>query len=349
MKTLKKGINLGGWFSQWVVPVQKNGLERSEHYRTFITIDDIIRIADWGFDHVRLPFDYDLFEHDDKPYLYEEEGLKWLDQAVDWCLSRGLSVVLDFHRAPGQDYDREKPNMLLHDREHWLRYVAVWRMLAKRFASYGEKVIFELLNEIVDPSQYLYKALIRDGLAAIRESDKQRWVIVGGNLFNSIDSLKELELLEDPYIMYNFHYYEPVVFTHQKAYFCEDLSIYNQEIHYPGDFPELQQFLNSYPEHADKNHMYVWEHNTKNYMEKRLQAAVRFHQYTGRPLYCGEFGVIDTAPVDSACRWLSDFTRLLDSYGIPHAYWSYKDMDYGLVNIRGEVIGEKQLEAIIGG
>ena len=45
----KNGVNLGGWLSQC-------GYEK-EHIAGFITEADIDRIASWGCDHVRLPFD----------------------------------------------------------------------------------------------------------------------------------------------------------------------------------------------------------------------------------------------------------------------------------------------------
>jgi aryl-phospho-beta-D-glucosidase BglC (GH1 family) len=48
------GINLGGWFSQCE--------HTKEHYDSFIGKEDIARISKWGFDHLRLPVDYDLVE-----------------------------------------------------------------------------------------------------------------------------------------------------------------------------------------------------------------------------------------------------------------------------------------------
>ena len=50
MLTLKKGINLGGWLSQCNYTL--------ERYETFITEKDFQQIANWKFDHVRIPFDY---------------------------------------------------------------------------------------------------------------------------------------------------------------------------------------------------------------------------------------------------------------------------------------------------
>ncbi|WP_223110527.1 hypothetical protein [Paenibacillus sinensis] len=71
-------------------------------------------------------------------------------------------------------------------------------------------------------------------------------------------------------------------------------------------------------------------------------------KYTGRQLYCGEFGVIDTAPADSAVRWVKDVVELLDAYGIGHAYWNYKEMDFGLVDRHGNVANEELVGALFG-
>ena len=61
MKTwngFEKGINLGGWLSQW-------DLTDREHLETFITEQDIQDIRAMGADHVRLPVDYSLIEEED--------------------------------------------------------------------------------------------------------------------------------------------------------------------------------------------------------------------------------------------------------------------------------------------
>ena len=58
--SLKIGINLGGWISQY--PAYDH-----RHFKAFITANDIKRIAGWGMDHVRLPVDYPLLEDDARP------------------------------------------------------------------------------------------------------------------------------------------------------------------------------------------------------------------------------------------------------------------------------------------
>ena len=68
-KGYRNGVDLGGWLSQC-------GYEK-EHIESFITEADIARIASWGCDHVRLPFDYNIILDDSGNVL--ESGLKLLE------------------------------------------------------------------------------------------------------------------------------------------------------------------------------------------------------------------------------------------------------------------------------
>jgi len=78
MVSFKAGINLGGWISQYQV-------FSKEHFDTFITEKDIETIAEAGFDHVRLPFDYPIIESDDNVGEYKEDGLSYIDRCLEWC------------------------------------------------------------------------------------------------------------------------------------------------------------------------------------------------------------------------------------------------------------------------
>ena len=51
----RRGVNLGGWFSQC-----DYSQDRLDH---FITEKDLDVIAGWGLDHVRIPMDYNVLEN----------------------------------------------------------------------------------------------------------------------------------------------------------------------------------------------------------------------------------------------------------------------------------------------
>ena len=68
---------------------------------TFIRESDIKNIKAWGANCIRVPFNYRIAEFEDRPFSFNEEGIKYLDRAVEWCRKYGLYCILDMHAAPG--------------------------------------------------------------------------------------------------------------------------------------------------------------------------------------------------------------------------------------------------------
>jgi endoglucanase len=338
--TLKKydcGVNLGGWISQYQYFDE-------HHFETFITESDIEQIAGWGMDHVRLPVDYPVLESDEQPFVYREQGLKYIDQCLEWCRERNLGLVLDLHKAPGYSFtdtleagDATR-NTLFSGGKGQDRFIALWQMLAQRYLPLREGLAFELLNEVVLPDSKPWNELMLKTLAAIRAIDPDRAVVIGGNHYNAAAELQNLVLVDDPNVIYTFHFYEPMMFTHQKAGWVAEAVRYDQELDYPGPLTGLNAFLEAYPEFKPA---FAWQADAvmdRTMLESFLQPALDFQTRTGKKLYCGEFGVIDTAPMDSQIRWLADITALLRENRIGYAVWSYKQMNFGLVNAAGDVI-----------
>lgn len=334
------GVNLGGWLSQYRV-------YDHQHFKTFITAPDIQRIAGWGMKHVRLPFDYPILEDDEKPFAYKESGFAYIDQCLDWCQDNGLGVVLDLHRAPGYSYTDMGSNTLFENPVLQQRLVALWEAVINRYAKRKQPdIIFELLNEIVLPSSAPWNKLARRIYNAIRAIDAEAWLMVGGNEWNAASTLKELELFDDSRMVYTFHYYEPLPFTHQKAYWVEELQAFDKELLYPGPIPGLQAYLDQHPQYRTRLGRFAGVQMDRSFLLSDLQPALDFQQKTGRPLYCGEFGVINNAPRESRLNWYRDYVSLMRENKIGYACWSYKLMDFGLVDQDGHVIDDELLRIV---
>ena len=71
-----RGVNLGGWISQF-------DKYDTQHFETFITRKDIAYIASLGFDHVRVPVDYNVLEDEDGNVI--ESGFAYLENCRRWC------------------------------------------------------------------------------------------------------------------------------------------------------------------------------------------------------------------------------------------------------------------------
>ena len=113
-----KGVNLGNWLvlEKWMSPELFDGLEAEDetyfcrelgpekcwerlkvHRDTYITSRDFCDIAAKGFELVRIPVPFFLFE-DVGPYVH---CVEYLDKAFDWAERYGLKILVDLHTVPG--------------------------------------------------------------------------------------------------------------------------------------------------------------------------------------------------------------------------------------------------------
>jgi aryl-phospho-beta-D-glucosidase BglC (GH1 family) len=312
----KAGINLGGWISQCKY--------QPEHIASFISEADISRIASWGMDHVRLPVDYPVIE--DSPFECHGAGFAVIDKLIGWCNKYKLNVVLDMHKAPGYSFaDNNLGDQgevkLFTDSEIQKRYIFLWEAFARRYTGERENVAFEILNEITNPHGESWNRLARKAIEAIQAIDPHRYIVLGGPYFNSVTGLDTLEIWDDEHILYTFHYYLPFEFTHQRASWTR---LKDSGIHL------------SYPDPAFN----------KEYLREQLVPALDFMKKTGKRLYCGEYGVIELADMDSRVNWLRDISELFAEYQIGRAYWTYKGMDFSSVDENGSPVSRELIEAI---
>lgn len=345
--TLRIGVNLGGWISQY------KEFDR-HHFDTFITEDDIRQIADWGFDHIRLPIDYPILEDDGNPGAYLESGFAYLDHCLAWCQDNGLGLVFDMHKAPGYSFtntleDEMTPaNTLFTEPSMQKRFVNLWGALTRRYKDHAEDILaFELLNEMVLPESSPWNRLAQQIIDHIREIDTQRLIIVGGINYNAVDELANIQLTADPNLLYTFHFYEPVVVTHQKAPWVIELEQFNQSTNYPGEATGLADFIKArYPVHIPRYEKSFDRRLDRQFLSDMLLSAEQFMQQKQESLYCGEFGVIDRAPMQTRINWTRDLIDILKDLRIGYAYWSYKQMDFGLVDKDGNIVNDELLRVV---
>ena len=338
LMNLLRGINFGGYLSQC-----KHELE---HYKTFISEDDVKQVAKWGFDHIRLPIDYEVLEDNDANEY--AEGVAFVDKMVEWCKDNNLDVVLDLHKAYGYDFNdagnAEKNNLFTNEALRQ-RFVNLWVRLAKRYGD-CENVAFELLNEVVEEENAkLWNDLISETVKAIREFAPVRPIIYGGIQWNSARTLKLLEIPEDKNIIYTFHMYEPLIFTHQKAYWVPNMPM-DLDIYYPETMEYYKKVSKLIGDKGKDVDVSSCEDIGKPFLEEMVKEAVDAANNAGVRLYCGEFGVIDQAPVEDTLRWFEDIMDVFKKYNIHCAVWSYKQMDFGISDEHYAPISDKLIELL---
>ena len=345
--SLKIGINLGGWISQY----QQFDYA---HFDRFILERDLQQIASWGMDHVRLPVDYPVIEAADQPGTLDPRGIQYLDNCLAWCQCAGLRLVLDLHKAPGYTFTNTleagpmNPNTLFSNAAMQERFINLWEALARHYLGQAEETLaFELLNEMVLPDSAPWNALARKTIDRLRQLDTTRLIVIGGNNYNAVEELQNIEVQADPHLLYTFHSYQPMVVTHQRAPWVKEMDLYAQTVAYPGEAPGLGEFLAAHPKYKPGYAHLVDRRIDPEILREALQPAVEFIQQTGQSLYCGEFGVIDRAPLQTRINWMRDFIEILNEYGIGRAIWSYKEMDFGLVDAESQVISAELVKAAV--
>ncbi len=333
------GLNLGGWLSQY--PSYDY-----DHFDTFIKEADFRRIADWGCDHIRLPVDYPVLEDENHPGAVNERGIGYVRRALEWSRDNGLRAILDLHKAPGFSFENLQTVSLFDSPAEQDRFINIWRTLSVSFVDTNDFVAFELLNEIFLPDSSPWNRLARNTIGHIREIDAERLIVIGGNYFNSPSQLTNLDVSTDSNILYTFHFYEPMVVTHQKAKWVPFLSDYNHEVAYPGFASDLAEFLERHPEYKAYLGHSASVFLDKSSLSAAAQPAIDFSHGKGQSVYCGEYGVIEGAPLETRLNWTADFVSILLGHHIGRAYWSYKGIDFGLVDPHGEVISDKLVKIV---
>jgi aryl-phospho-beta-D-glucosidase BglC (GH1 family) len=332
----RSGMNFGGWLSQ------SNYSER--HIANFISKDDFKKVAEWGCDHVRLPVDYPMLEG--APFSYLEEGFVVIDKALSWCKEAGLNLVLDLHKTPGYAFNDDAAyNYLFTDENAQKRFISLWERFTRRYKREGDNLIFELLNEIVDAHGDTWNKIARRVIEAIHTIDPNRHVLLGGPKYNSAEGLHTLEIYDDPRVLYNFHFYEPMYVTHQRAYWT-DLKDNGISQPYPGKVVGLEILEKIF----DKKTYYppVDEQTVFdiNYLEERLAPAIEFSQKHNKELYCGEYGTIDQADLNTRVNCIRDTNALFEKHKMGRALWTWKRMDFPSIDENGEPVSPELVKIL---
>lgn len=339
----QKGVNLGGWLSQCI------SYDR-EHFDGFITKKDIEDIASFGLDHVRVPVDYDVFMKEVSGVdVVNEEGMAHIDDCIKWCKDCGLNMILDLHKAKGYMFDTdavENPDLFFTDDTLQEAFYETWEMFAERYGKFKDMLAFELLNEVVNADfESKWNEIATTAIKRIRKIAPDSYIIVGGVNYNNVFAVSGINVPVDSRIVFNFHCYEPLCFTHQKAYWVKGMTK-DFDMNYPADIETLRRKS----EEFSADHMgAVFDKSLDDggpLFEKMFVRACDHAKKNNVPLYCGEYGVIDQAPLPDTLAWMKDIHACFEKFGIGRALWNYKDKDFGLVDEHYAPIFKDMIEVL---
>lgn len=309
----RKGINLGGWMSQC------NYTET--HLDTFITEPDFAQIATWGFDHVRIPVDYNILQQEDGTLL--EEGFVRIDRAMVLAEKYGLKTVLDLHKTAGFSFDYgEQESGFFESEKYQELFFQLWDAFAKRYGSRSDSIVFELLNEVTDQKfSETWNHIADTCIRRIRQYAPETVILVGSYFNNAVQTVSALHPPLDDHVIYNFHCYEPLPFTHQGATWAPQLN--------PDDrIPFAESGVSA------------------DYFEQLFADALETAKKQHTSLYCGEYGIIQYVSAEEALAWFRIIHAIFEKYGIARAVWCYKGMHFGIADARFDGVRDELLQLL---
>jgi endoglucanase len=233
-EVLLRGMGLGGWLvqegymlqtsdfanAQWQIREKISALigevKTEEFYQlyreNYVRKKDIDKLAEWGFNSVRLPMHFNLFNP--QPGVYSEEGFKYIDSLLSWCRPHNMYVILDLHAAAGGqsannicDYNPALPS-LWESEQNRTRTIELWRSIALRYAAEDLIGGYDLLNEPaweLGPVNQMLMDLYQDITSAIRQVDTNHIIFIEGNWYAT--DFRGLTPAWDNNMVYSFHKY----------------------------------------------------------------------------------------------------------------------------------------------
>ncbi len=314
---LAKGVNVTRWF--WL-----NTDQSDRHYDQYVSEEESQAIRDAGFTHVRLVIEPTLFLNEDAPGQFDAKMLKYLDYAIGRFTAHDLAVIVDIHA-----WEEGFKQRLMSDPNMQEAYATMWQALAEHLNyTDPEMVYFEVMNEPSPEKPEDWLPLQATFVKAIRAGAAEHTIIVGGPDWNGISGLLLMKPLDDDNIVYNFHFYEPFIFTHQGATWGGESVARFRGIPYPstdGRCGELPDFKSKDANDWAKGYCNedAWDASV---IDQRIKQAVDWAAQYDVPLTANEFGVYPlVAPYADRLQWFTDVHTSLERYGIGWTVWGYDD------------------------
>jgi endoglucanase len=312
---LRRGVNLSGWWQ-----------DESDQA---LDANDIQNLRALGFDFVRLPLSPQWLA----PSLDEERANLRCD--IISLLNAGFFVVVDLH--PGDDFDKKINAAPFHAAQNLAR---LWRHMVPVLQDLPpSRVLLELYNEPnMDPD--LWWHVQAELITGLRPFFPHNTFVVASAPKDGLWTLAQQKPYADPNLIYDFHYYMPLFFTHHGANWLDDKALEKTNpITYPSEPREAEG-----EEDSDVK-KYAREAWNRAKLVDDIHEIVAWRDRYKVLVACFEFGVYKPFNDEgSLTRWLSDMRSILEGDHFPWALWEYQG-GFGLLNTQ-DVLDEGMAKAL---
>ena len=271
-----------------------------------------------------------------------------LARALNLLLGIGFAVTVDLH--PGDQFAR----LYKTDPEAGLRaFLDGWRGLASKLTGFpSSRVFVELMNEppTTDEIWRRHAAILVKELRPLLPSTT---FITGPAPFQRVEALAAWPKLPDDNIVYAFHYYDPMPFTHQGATWMEGSPYAILEgVPFParlGD-PKIERVLATLKRAGDAPFADDFAQSlatpwTTDRIATQFAALSAWSRTNGAPVVLNEFGVLrfKAVPADRY-RWLAAVRKAAEAN---HFGWAHWDFDTGFGMFENARLDPQTVDALL--
>jgi glucan 1,3-beta-glucosidase len=233
-EVILRGVNLGNWllvepgafggaigkFPDQVTLFNKLherfGSEEAERlialYReNFMTERDIAQIKRFGFNFLRVGFDYSIFEDDARPMQLKADAFRYTDRALAWAKAHGMYVLFDLHGAPERQVDGKQSGQVRYnkfwgDPKAQERSLWLWKQIAERYRGETNVFGYEALNEPWGKSKEALRDYCARWYDVVRPIDRDAVLVFPGWL-NGVEFYGRPSASGWTNMMFDMHFY----------------------------------------------------------------------------------------------------------------------------------------------
>jgi endoglucanase len=333
---LRRGLNLSNWYSG-------TGDYSPTRLNAYMTVANMRTIKRLGFDHVRLNVAPEFLIANAANGTLSQAAIARLDQTVNELTKSGLNILLELQPEEGW-------KKLLTTDDGVENFLKLWTALASHYAGISpDRMFFEVMNE-PNGDRQRWDIIQARAVASIRSAAPEHTVIATAPLYDNIEGLLGVGLIHDANVIYTFHDYDPIYFTHQGATWSTPLLASLRGIPYPSSPEIMKARIEQEPDERMRFLLqrFAWDHWDTQRVGMEVDAVSQWAKKHHVPVYCGEFGVFkDYSDTASRVRWIGDMRKALDARHIGWAMWDYNG-NFGLVvtTQKTEVVDQGVLQAL---
>ena len=294
-----------------------------------ITLQLIQAMKQGGFNAVRLPVTW--FQNMSSDGTVRDSWMNRIQEVVDYIIGEGMYCILNVHHDTGAGTEAWLKADLTNIDAISAKMTSLWTQIATRFRDYGDHLIFEGYNEMLDQDNH-WTMTTANGYAAhnhLAQAFVNAVRPTGGH--NAYRTL-----------LVNTYSADPGQYTASRFVVptdcVEEQLIVGAHVYAPGSFTSQ----------GNDAEAPVWTDAMAQELTSVLQSLRDVFPNT--PVVIGEFGANSRAIESEAAKYASVFTRKADELGLGRFYWfdiiNRKTYDWTMPLLKASLLGSNSQTGI---